>query len=726
MPRDHHDILDALPAERLRIGEAHVDAGIRQITRDDGHCTRVPLKAMDVLTTLALQPGKVFSRQELLETVWPDTLPGDEVLTQAIAQLRRALGDGKPASYIETIAKRGYRLLPSVQWLVEAGTDAADAASTAATDALRRRWPLLVAAVAGLSTLLLAAWWLGNSSPAPAQQPAALTYERLTSRPGSELWPALSPDGTLVAYSSFSRDEKTAALMLQTTGSMQPRTLTTAAPGERHTLPTWSPDGREIAYFRTLDGEQCRLMRIAASGGEPREIAACPARPQRFGWHPDGTRLLFGGPLLRTLELSSGTVQELAYARAPDDVDSQPAWSPDGRWIVFQRGISRADLWRVAATGGTPERLTRLETNLYGFAWTPDGKALVLSRFFDHGLRLSRLELADGSLTDLGVNDVAYPHIARNAATLTFIAGIATSSALYRVRLPAAGEATPTPPERVFTSTGNDTLPALSPDGRHLAFLSDRSGSTRLWWAARDRPESSQPVDGLAPLLRQVPAWSADGGHLLVVGTTAQGERLHEVALPSGRVSVLPAPAPLPTHAIALSQQRLLATLDHGQGVSAATLYDTAATPWRALARLEDVGFVFHDPARQRLLFTRRSSWGIWEAGMALDAPRLLDRMDGGGDIPGGLRPLLASSPYNQGRRVVAWPGGSAILGNDGECGLRWIALPRSTNVLAPCLDPRPGSLHGASVDPQRRELYYSFGSGHNEDIGWMPLPGGR
>jgi len=718
MPRDHHDILSALPAERLRIGDARVDAGTREITRGDGRRTRVPLKAMDVLTTLALQPGKVIARQELLEAVWPDTLPGDEVLTQAIAQLRRALGDGKPATCIETIAKRGYRLLPAVEWLPESA--AGDSTTDAPVASPRRRLPPMLVIACMCLALLLAWWWHDGRRQAATPTPAAVAYERLTSRPGSELWPALSPDGTLVAYSSFSGDERTAALMLQTTGSMQPRALTTAVTGERHTLPTWSPDGREIAYFRILDG-QCRLMRIAASGGEPREIGPCPASPQKFGWHPDGRHLVFGGPLLRTLELSSGTVRELAYARAPDDADSHPAYSPDGKWIAFQRGISRGDLWRVPASGGDPERLTRLETNLYGFAWTPDGKALVLSRFLDHRLHLSRLELAGGTLTDLGVDDVAYPHIARNAPVLTFIAGIATSSALYRVRVPEAGDAAP-PPERVFTSTGNDTLPSLSPDGRLLAFLSDRSGNTRLWWAVRDRPESPQPVDGLAPLLRQVPAWSADGSRLLVVGTTPQGERLHEVTLPSGRVGVLPAPGPAPTHAIALPDRRLLATLDHGKGLSAATLYDTATTPWRTLARLQDVGFVFHDPARQRLLFTRRSSWGVWETGMALAAPRLLDGLDAGD----GSRPLLASSPYNQGRRVVAWPGGSALLGNDGECGLRWIPLPRRADADAPCLDPRPGSLHGASVDPQRRELYYSFGSGHNEDIGWMPLPGGR
>src|SRR5699024_3854730 len=138
-----------------------------------------------------------------------------------------------------------------------------------------------------------------------------------------------------------------------------------------------------------------RYLVVPASGGAERDVGAC-AQPNRFAWSPDGDALLAGGSsspsnALHVIDLRDGKQRPFPYEHPADAQDLAPAYSPDGKWIPFQRGISRADLWRVPATGGTPVRMTRLETNFYGFAWTPDGKSLVASRYAEHGLRLSRI-----------------------------------------------------------------------------------------------------------------------------------------------------------------------------------------------------------------------------------------------------------------------------------------------------------------------------------------------
>ena len=90
--------------------------------RVHGMPRRITPKAMGVLLALVEQAGRVVSRDALLAQVWPDTLPTDDVITQAITQLRKAFGEerGNPR-YIETIAKNGYRLLAPVEWLGEDG-----------------------------------------------------------------------------------------------------------------------------------------------------------------------------------------------------------------------------------------------------------------------------------------------------------------------------------------------------------------------------------------------------------------------------------------------------------------------------------------------------------------------------------------------------------------------------------------------------------------------------
>jgi DNA-binding winged helix-turn-helix (wHTH) protein/TolB-like protein/Tfp pilus assembly protein PilF len=98
----------------LRIGAWQVDPTTNELARG-GEVVRVEPKAMEVLMALAGRPRQVLTREELLAAVWPGVVVGDEALTQSIIKLRRALGDNPRApQYIETISKRGYRLIAPV------------------------------------------------------------------------------------------------------------------------------------------------------------------------------------------------------------------------------------------------------------------------------------------------------------------------------------------------------------------------------------------------------------------------------------------------------------------------------------------------------------------------------------------------------------------------------------------------------------------------------------
>jgi len=99
---------------QVRIGEWWADRTTNELGRP-GTTLRIEPKAMEVLMVLADHAGRAVSRELLLSTVWPGVVVGDEVLTQSIIKLRRALGDNPRApSYIETISKRGYRLVAPV------------------------------------------------------------------------------------------------------------------------------------------------------------------------------------------------------------------------------------------------------------------------------------------------------------------------------------------------------------------------------------------------------------------------------------------------------------------------------------------------------------------------------------------------------------------------------------------------------------------------------------
>ena len=100
--------------ERFLIGEWRADRTTNELGRGS-ETVRIEPKAMEVLMVLAEHAGEVISREKLLADVWAGVVVSDEALTQSIIKLRRAFGDNPRApAYIETISKRGYRLIATV------------------------------------------------------------------------------------------------------------------------------------------------------------------------------------------------------------------------------------------------------------------------------------------------------------------------------------------------------------------------------------------------------------------------------------------------------------------------------------------------------------------------------------------------------------------------------------------------------------------------------------
>ena len=146
---------------RVVIGEWTADPAANVLTRGR-EVARIEPKAMDVLMRLASRAGEVVSREELFTAAWPGTVVGDEALSQCITKLRRALGDDpRSPAYIETIPKRGYRLLATV-W--PEGVPRTEEASTSSG---RRRLPIGGWVAAALLAVALAGGYFLLTLPTP-------------------------------------------------------------------------------------------------------------------------------------------------------------------------------------------------------------------------------------------------------------------------------------------------------------------------------------------------------------------------------------------------------------------------------------------------------------------------------------------------------------------------------------------------------------------------------
>lgn len=718
-----------------KVGDFVIDVPRREVScalREEPF--RLTVKALHVFLALANQPGKVVSREALMEWVWPDTLPTDDVLTQAVGQLRKAFCDDRDSPrYLETIAKGGYRLLPVVEWIEPVASPHAvhntSAQSPVAVDGIAgKRWPGWLPMVAGFALLALALalgwryWRDGKAIDGGPAAPAAnaslpLEFRTITSRPGRETSPNLSPDGSMVAYEQYGADGNS-AIMLQTTAHVPARQLTFPPAGHGDVLPVWSRDGRRLAFVRYDTDSRCKLMLVAPSGGEAQTIADCFAgSASNYDWTPDGSGLLMGPGVktaqetsspLRLLDIASGQWRKLDYTIADGDIDIDPHYSPDGRWIVFRRNISLSDLWRMPASGGSPQRLTQLKGDIRGWDWVPDGSALIYS-FVGNVPGMYRYEFADGSIARLEIERFASsPDIALRAPSMVFALD-QEMSGIFRYSLPgAAGGAVAR--TRVFASSASELLPAVSPDGRRLAFISDRSARMELWLGEFDKPDAAHPVESFMPMPRHSPVWSADGTRLLVIGMQDDQQALFEVAAESGRTQVLPVPASSPIYAAYNDKpQQLLVGSDGGEGRLRVVLYDRAQQPWRELASLADVALLRFDPVRNEVYFTRVTKPGIWRADPQLGQVRLLDA----------ARPRMP----REYRRWDIGANGPYFLQWSEACASAWIRMGTPAAEQGLCLDREAEAWAiSPSADRAGEAIYLTMTTSSNADIGWAEL----
>lgn len=173
------------------LGEWRVEPSRDTIARA-GQESKLERKAMELLVCLSRRAGEVVTREEIEEQVWPGVIVSPQSLYQAIAQLRRALDDDpKTPRYIETVARRGYRVIAPVQWTPAAQgapePQRATARSSLARSARGARVPLLLAGFAAALVLagLYFAWRNDSRSAeagAAAHSVAVLDFADLSPR----------------------------------------------------------------------------------------------------------------------------------------------------------------------------------------------------------------------------------------------------------------------------------------------------------------------------------------------------------------------------------------------------------------------------------------------------------------------------------------------------------------------------------------------------------------
>jgi Tol biopolymer transport system component len=523
-----------------------------QVDLTSGHLIRsgvrvaIQDKPLQVLRLLLEAEGGVVTRESLRTALWPkDTFVDFEHgVNTAVKKLRQALEDSAESpAFVETLPKIGYRFLLPVEWVPDATNKSssprvvaiAPAGPTAvplsaASQEDRRpghkRW--LIATV--VLVLLVAGVVLYLMRTVSRAQPETLTITPFTTFPGFEIAPSFSPDGNQIVFSWFGY-EKEFQFDLYVKQVGQERAVQLTHHPATFLVSAWSPDGRFIAFMRQAEPEATGVYLISSLGGAERKLADISPfdgwDPIALSWSPDAKWVAFSkgssgagktgsSPKHFSIHLvNSETTEERALPDPSPDCANiwQPAFSPDGRYIasvcVLTGGVAKIYLQTPEGKQAHEVEGARALENFAGIAWATDSQSLLYSA----DMHLWRVPVDGGKPEKLlFAQDVETVAVARTGNRLAY-AQVRHNPNIWQLEIAretkAAGPAT-----KLISSSRGDAGPHISPDGKHLAFQSARSGSWEMWVTDRDGSNPVQLSSFGGPQVG-TPSWAPDSRRIV-------------------------------------------------------------------------------------------------------------------------------------------------------------------------------------------------------------------
>ena len=345
---------------------------------------------------------------------------------------------------------------------------------------------------------------------------------RITVHRARDVYPRFSPDGQWIAFSS-DRNGNLDVFVVPAAGGT-PKALTAHSADD--TVLGWAPDSKTI-LFATNRAEDFtgKLYTVGLEGGMPRNVGADMGVWAVYS--PDGSKLainrhgqVYWRKYYRGSNQTDITVMDVAAKKFTDitdfkGLDSWPMWGRDG-FIYFvsdREGNGLTNVWRVSEKGGAAQQVTTFKAG--DVRWpsiSADGKVIL----FEHDFGIWKLDVASRAASPLKL-DIAAETQENTSEVRTFTSEVddyALEPSGRRIAFSIHGEIFSAPVEegdltQITDGPSRDQNPVYSPDGKRVAYISDKSGREEIYLASLDGTGEHQRITDLDALKLSM-TWAPD------------------------------------------------------------------------------------------------------------------------------------------------------------------------------------------------------------------------
>ena len=404
------------------------------------------------------------------------------------------------------------------------------------------RWLTVASGIAVVAILLvIGARWQGSS---PALH---TTLSQVTFAEGVEEYPAWSPDGKALLYTG--EVGKIRKIFRKDLASGHDSQLTHGDFDELQ--PTWSPDGKQTAFVRARqpgvklqpgdvfgqfqDGD---VWVFDLASGEERKLVENAFNP---AYSPDGQRIAvdasWAGPRrIWVLDRQGHNPQQVTTDTSEEVAHAAPAWSPDGRKIVFQNLVrTKFDIRTVNLDSKQMNWITNDFFSNIRPSWSPSGKFIYFSSYRSGGINIWRAPVrgdgtVNGSLQQVttGAGQDVEVAVSPDSKGLAY-ATLRQNADIWRLPVSPQTGLTNGTPEAVISTTREDSRGAWSPDGNMVAFNSDRAGDMNIWLFTLADSNTRQLTTGHGGDFQ--PNWSPDEKKIAFFSSRSGSPNIWEVEI---------------------------------------------------------------------------------------------------------------------------------------------------------------------------------------------------